>query len=49
MFQTSDSRQGWDGMYNNKHQPLEAYTWIAEGIDGNGTTIFRKGQTVLIR
>jgi gliding motility-associated-like protein len=49
MFQTSDSRQGWDGMYNNKPQPLEAYTWIAEGIDGNGTTIFRKGQTVLIR
>ena len=49
MFQTSDSRLGWDGMYNNKHQPLEAYTWIAEGIDGNGTTIFRKGQTVLIR
>jgi gliding motility-associated-like protein len=49
MFQTSDSRQGWDGMYNNKPQPLETYTWIAEGIDGNGTTIFRKGQTILIR
>ena len=49
MFQTSDSRQGWDGMYNYKPQPLETYTWIAEGIDGNGTTIFRKGQTVLIR
>ncbi len=49
MFQTSDSRQGWDGMYNYKPQPLETYTWIAEGIDGNGTTILRKGQTVLIR
>ena len=49
MFQSSDSRQGWDGMYNYKPQPLETYTWIAEGIDGNGITIFRKGQTVLIR
>jgi gliding motility-associated-like protein len=49
MFQSSDSKQGWDGMYNYKPQPLETYTWIAEGIDGNGTTIFRKGQTVLIR
>jgi len=49
MFQSTDSRQGWDGMYNYKPQPLETYTWIAEGIDGNGTTIFRKGQTVLIR
>jgi gliding motility-associated-like protein len=49
MFQSSDSRQGWDGMYNYKPQPLETYTWIAEGIDGSGITIFRKGQTVLIR
>jgi gliding motility-associated-like protein len=49
MFQSSDSKQGWDGMYNYKPQPLETYTWIAEGVDGNGTTIFRKGQTVLIR
>lgn len=49
MFQTSDSRQGWDGMYNNKPQPLETYTWIAEGIDSNGATIFKKGQTALIR
>ena len=49
MFQSSDSKQGWDGMYNYKPQPLETYTWIAEGIDGNGTTIFRKGQTILIR
>lgn len=49
MFQSSDSRQGWDGMYNSKPQPLETYTWIAEGVDGNGTTIFRKGQTALIR
>ena len=49
MFQTSDSKQGWDGMYNSKPQPIETYTWIAEGIDGNGTTIFRKGQTALIR
>lgn len=49
MFQSSDSKQGWDGMFNNNPQPLETYTWIAEGVDGNGTTIFRKGQTVLIR
>jgi gliding motility-associated-like protein len=49
MFQTSDSRQGWDGIFNSKPQPIETYTWIAEGVDGNGTTIFRKGQTALIR
>ena len=49
MFQTTDSKQGWDGTYNSKPQPIETYTWIAEGIDSNGTIIFRKGQTALIR
>jgi gliding motility-associated-like protein len=49
MFQTSDSNQGWDGIYNNIPQPLDTYTWVVEGIDVNGITIFKKGQTVLLR
>lgn len=49
MFQTSDSKQGWDGVYNNIPQPLDTYTWIVEGIDVNGIAIFKKGQTVLLR
>lgn len=49
MFQTSDSKQGWDGVYNNIPQPLDTYTWVVEGIDVNGITIFKKGQTVLLR
>jgi gliding motility-associated-like protein len=49
MFQTSNSNQGWDGIYNNIPQPLDTYTWIVEGIDVNGIAIFKKGQTVLLR
>ena len=49
MFQTSDITQGWDGIYNNIPQPLDTYTWVVEGIDVNGITIFKKGQTVLLR
>ena len=49
MFQTSDSKKGWDGIYNNIPQPLDTYTWIVEGIDVNGIAIFKKGQTVLLR
>jgi gliding motility-associated-like protein len=49
MFQTSDFKQGWDGIYNNIPQPLDTYTWVVEGIDVNGITIFKKGQTVLLR
>jgi gliding motility-associated-like protein len=49
MFQTSESKDGWDGIYNNIPQPLDTYTWVVEGIDVNGITIFKKGQTVLLR
>jgi gliding motility-associated-like protein len=49
MYQTSDFKQGWDGVYNNIPQPLDTYTWIVEGIDVNGVAIFKKGQTVLLR
>ncbi len=49
MFETNDPLQLWDGTYHGVKQPLETYVWIAEGIGYDGSTIVRRGQTVLIR
>ena len=40
---------GWDGKYLGVDQPIETYVWIAEGIDVDGKTIRRSGNSVLIR
>jgi len=51
VFQTNDEtpQNGWDGNYNGKPQPVGAYTWIAEAVDGNGQIIRRSGTLSLIR
>jgi gliding motility-associated-like protein len=40
---------GWDGTCNGIVQPMERYTWIAEGVGANGIIIKEKGSTILIR
>ncbi len=40
---------GWDGTCNGIVQPMERYTWIAEGVGANGIIIKKTGSTILIR
>jgi gliding motility-associated-like protein len=40
---------GWDGTNNGQRQPMDNYTWHAEGVDRTGQVIKRNGQTLLIR
>ena len=49
LFETTDPKQHWDGTFNGKKQPVETYVWLAEGDDSKGITIFRRGQTILLR
>lgn len=49
VFSTSDYQSGWDGTLGGKMQPSGAYVYIAEAIDYEDKTLFRKGTTVLIR
>lgn len=49
LFETHDPRQLWDGTFKGKKQPAETYVWTAEGLDLNGNTVIRRGQTILIR
>ncbi|MCX6264345.1 MAG: PKD domain-containing protein [Bacteroidetes bacterium] len=49
VFTTSTIGSGWDGMFKGKAQPAGTYVYQAEGVDYEGTTIFRKGTIVLIR
>ncbi|MNT34735.1 hypothetical protein D3C72_1707320 [compost metagenome] len=39
---------GWDGQFKSKMQPLETFSWFAEGIDLFGGKIQSKGKTILI-
>lgn len=49
MYQTTQVNAGWDGKFNGKPQPSDAYTWflIATGTDGKAIKI--SGKTFLIR
>ena len=51
LFETTSSAptQGWDGTFKGSPQPVETYTWIAEGADIDGLTVKRGGNTLLIR
>lgn len=49
VFQTNIAGQGWDGYYQGKKQPIDTYTWTAEGIDINGSTIRERGNSMLLR
>ncbi len=49
MFETSKPRPGWNGIFNNKPQPMDTYTWTVEAVDIDGRVITRSGNCVLIR
>jgi gliding motility-associated-like protein len=49
MYQTTRAGEGWDGKFKGVKQPMESYTWIAEGRDIDGQIIKRTGATILLR
>jgi|GEM_PF-6466053 len=49
LFQSSDPRTGWDGMYKGQPQPVAAYTWILEYMDKRSVWIRRSGACILAR
>lgn len=49
VYSTNQMEQGWDGNISGQQQRSDAFVYIAEGIDFNGNTVFRKGTITLIR
>jgi gliding motility-associated-like protein len=49
MYQTGIAGEGWDGTFKGVKQPIETYTWVAEGIDIDANTIRETGNSMLLR
>jgi gliding motility-associated-like protein len=49
VYETSKFRNGWDGIYNGKPQPVGAYVWIFKGKDRKGRDVVTKGTVMLVR
>jgi gliding motility-associated-like protein len=49
VYETRTTAQGWNGISFGKDQPMDAYLWIAEGIDIKGNKIQQTGSVLLIR
>jgi gliding motility-associated-like protein len=49
VFETNIEGDGWDGKYRGVLQPLETYTWIAEGVGLDGKVVKRSGGSLLMR
>ena len=51
LFETTSGNPalGWDGEFKGMKQPVESYTWAAEGLDVDGYIIKKTGNTLLIR
>jgi gliding motility-associated-like protein len=49
MFESSDPRQGWDGMFKGKPQPMEAYAYTLDADLINGERVKRGGSITLVR
>ncbi len=48
VYQTDAVDLGWDGKFKSKMQPLETFSWVAEGIDSFGGKFQSQGKTILI-
>ena len=49
IFQTGNTKQGWDGKYNGVLQPQEVYVYVLNVTFTNGTTYRKKGDITLLR
>jgi gliding motility-associated-like protein len=49
LFSSSDPKNGWNGLYKGKVQPMDTYTWVASGIDIDGKVVSKSGNFILIK
>jgi gliding motility-associated-like protein len=49
VYETRTTAEGWNGMSFGRQQPMDAYLWIAEGIDINGNKVQQTGSVLLMR
>ena len=49
VFETRDATVGWDGTFNNALQPMDTYVWVAQVLDGFGSTTILRGNVTLLR
>lgn len=49
MFETTNPDTGWNGMLNGTPQPMSIYIWIAVGIANDGSSVQKRGETLLLR
>lgn len=49
VYQTDNmASTGWDGQFKTKLQPMETFSWFADGVDVLGGKYQAKGKTILI-
>jgi gliding motility-associated-like protein len=49
MFETNEIGSGWDGIFKNKPQVMDVYTWTLEAVGIDGVYYKRAGNSVLLR
>ena len=49
VFETRDTRKGWDGTYQSRHQPSGAYVYVITCKEFDGKFIKRSGTVLLVR
>jgi len=49
IFQSRDINQGWDGKYNGKEAPVEAYAYVLSLVFKSGKTLQKQGNITLLR
>jgi gliding motility-associated-like protein len=49
VFETRDSKKGWDGTYRGEHQPADTYIFYIEGRNSKGKVVAQRGMFTLIR
>jgi len=49
LFNSKESKVGWNGTYKGALQPMDTYTWVASGIDIDGKTVSRSGNFLLVK
>jgi gliding motility-associated-like protein len=49
IFESKNQEVGWDGTFNGKPQPMEAYAFTLNVTFGDGTTMQKKGNVTLLR
>jgi gliding motility-associated-like protein len=49
MYETNEIGKGWNGIFNNKAQVQDVYTWTLEALGEDGKHYKRSGNSILMR